>query len=62
DVVVRVDGDAAGVRPHLPAVAAETLAEAISEGPLPAGWPCATVALGATSAAIALRRRAGAGR
>ena len=57
DLVVRFDGDAAGVRPHLPAVAAETLAEAVAEGPLPDGWPAATVTLGATGAAIAIRRR-----
>jgi hypothetical protein len=59
-VVVRFDGDATGVRPHLAAVAADTLADAVAEGPLPDGWPTATVALGATSASIALRRRAGA--
>ncbi len=57
DLVVRFDGDAAGVRPHLPAVAAETFAEAVAEGPLPDGWPAATVTLGATGAAIAIRRR-----
>jgi isoleucyl-tRNA synthetase len=57
DLVVRFDGDAAGVRPHLPAVAAETYAEAVAEGPLPDGWPAATVTLGATGAAIAIRRR-----
>ena len=60
DLVVRFDGDAAGVRSHLAAVAAETLADSVAEGPLPDGWPTATVALGATRASIALRRRAGA--
>jgi hypothetical protein len=37
-------------------VAAETLADAVAEGPLPDGWAHATVALGSGEAAIALRR------
>jgi isoleucyl-tRNA synthetase len=57
DLVVRFDGDAGAVRPLLPAVAAETLAEGVAEGPLPDGWPAATVALGSTIAAVAIRRR-----
>ena len=57
DLVVALPEPAAGVRPHLAAVAAETLADAVAEGPLPDGWPHATVALGGTEAGIALRRR-----
>jgi hypothetical protein len=37
-------------------VAAETLADAVDEGPLPDGWPRATVALGGAEVGIALRR------
>jgi isoleucyl-tRNA synthetase len=61
DLVVALPHTAAGVRPHLPAVAAETLADAVAEGPLPDDWPRATVALGGAEAAIALRRRGGGG-
>jgi isoleucyl-tRNA synthetase len=57
DLVVALPDGAAGVRPHLPAVAGETLAEVIGEGPLPDGWARATVALGGGEAGIALRRR-----
>jgi len=59
DLVVALPDAAAGVRPHLAAVAAETLADAVAEGPLPHDWPRATVALGGAEAAIALRRRGG---
>jgi isoleucyl-tRNA synthetase len=59
DLVVRFDGDAAAVRPHLPAVAEATLAAATAEGPLPDGWPAASVTLGTATAAIAIRRRVG---
>ncbi len=59
DLVVRFDGEAAAIRHHLPALAVETLADSVAEGPLPDGWPTVAVALGATSAAIALRRRNG---
>ena len=45
------------MRAHLEAVATETLADAVAEGPAPAGWPTATVALIAATATIALRRR-----
>jgi len=57
DLVVALPDAAAGVRPHLPGVAAETLADAVAEGPLPDGWPHATVALRGAEAAIAIRRR-----
>jgi len=57
-LVVTLPDGAADVRPHLPAVGAETLADAISEGPLPGGWPRATVALGAGEAAVAICRLA----
>ena len=57
DLVVALPEPAAGVRPHLPAVAADTLADAVAEGPLPDGWAHATVALGGAEAGIALRRR-----
>jgi isoleucyl-tRNA synthetase len=60
DLVVALPDGAAGVRLHLPAVAAETLADAVAEGPLPDGWARATVALSDVEAAIALRRREGA--
>jgi isoleucyl-tRNA synthetase len=59
DLVVSLPEAAAGVRPHLAAVAAETLADALSEGPLPDGWPRATIALAGAAAAIAIRRRDG---
>jgi isoleucyl-tRNA synthetase len=57
DLVVAFDGDAAAIRPHLQAVALETLADSVAEGPLPESWPTATIALWATNAAIAIRRR-----
>ena len=57
-LVVTLPDGAADVLPHLPAVGAETLADAISEGPLPGGWPRATVALGAGEAAVAICRLA----
>jgi hypothetical protein len=38
-------------------VAVETLADTLAEGPLPDGWPRATVALGGADVTIALRRR-----
>jgi isoleucyl-tRNA synthetase len=59
DVVVALPDAVAGVRPHLAAVAAETLAHALVEGPLPDGWPRATVVLGGTVVAIAIQRRGG---
>ena len=59
DLVVALPAAAAGVRPHLPAVAAETLADAVVEGPPPDGWPRATVALGGVEATIAIRRHGG---
>jgi isoleucyl-tRNA synthetase len=59
DLVVALPDEAAGIRPHLAAVAAETLADAVAEGPLPDGWAHATVALSGVEAAIALRRRNG---
>jgi isoleucyl-tRNA synthetase len=59
DLVVALPDGAAGVRPHLPAVAAETLAHAVAEGPLPDGWSHATLSLGGVEAAIALRRHVG---
>ena len=59
DLVVALPDAAAGVRSHLAAVAAETLADAVAEGPLPDGWPRATVALGGAEASIAIRRRGG---
>jgi isoleucyl-tRNA synthetase len=56
-LVVTLPDAGAGVRPHLPAVGAETLADSIAEGPLPDGWPRATVALGGGEAAFAICRR-----
>jgi isoleucyl-tRNA synthetase len=59
DLVVAFDGDAEAIRPHLPAVALETLAESVAEGLPPEGWPTATISLGATNATIAIRRLGG---
>ncbi len=59
ELVVQLEGDAAAIRPHLPTVASETLAASVAEGVPPEGWPAATVALGATTARIAIRRRDG---
>ncbi len=59
DLVVAFEGDATAIRPHLTAVALETLAESVAEGPPPEGWPTATFALSATTATIAIRRRGG---
>jgi isoleucyl-tRNA synthetase len=58
DLVVSFDGPADGVRAYLGSVAAETLAVAVAEGPLPDGWPAARVALGSGTATVAIRRRA----
>jgi isoleucyl-tRNA synthetase len=57
DLAVAFDGPADAVRAHLPAVAAETLADAVAEGPLPAGWATATVALTTSTAHVAIRRQ-----
>ncbi|MCU0477400.1 MAG: class I tRNA ligase family protein [Chloroflexi bacterium] len=59
ELVVQFDGDAMAIRPHLSAVASETLAVSVAEGVLPEGWPASTVALGSVVARIAIRRRAG---
>jgi isoleucyl-tRNA synthetase len=60
DLVVSLAGDeAARVRPYLPGVAADTLADAYAEGPLPDGWPTARIALGRAVAEVAIRRRDG---
>jgi isoleucyl-tRNA synthetase len=58
DLVVGLPGAADRVRAHLPAVAAETLAASVAEGPAPDGWAAATVALGGAPATVAIRRRA----
>jgi len=39
-------------------LAAETLADTVAEGPLPDGWPRATIALGGAEVTVAIRRRA----
>ena len=59
ELVVQFDGDATAIRPHLSAVASETLAVSVAEGVLPGGWAASTVALGSVIARIAIRRRAG---
>jgi isoleucyl-tRNA synthetase len=60
DLVVSLEGGSAAlIRPHLVAVARETLADALTEGPAPDGWPQAVVALAGGEATIALRRRDG---
>ncbi len=59
EVVVALPAGAAWVRPHLPRVAAETLADAVAEGLPPDGWPRAAVVLGGAEASIAIRRRGG---
>ncbi len=63
DVVLALEGEAtaASIRPYLPGIAVETLADACREGPLPAGWATATVSLGVARAAIAIRRSDGTG-
>ncbi len=59
-LVVALDGgDAAGLRPHLEALAVETLASTVIVGPAPAGWRSATVALASGTVGIALRRDEG---
>jgi len=58
DLVIALPDGSGGVRPHLPAVAAETLADTVAEGPLPDGWPRATIALGGAEVTVAIRRRA----
>ncbi len=50
-------GDGARVGPFLEAVAAETLVEALAEGPLPDGWIRGEVGLGGGPASFALRAR-----
>jgi len=55
ELAIAFDGADEGVRPHLAAVAAETLAE-LREGEPPDGWPTASVALGRGRARLALRR------
>jgi isoleucyl-tRNA synthetase len=57
DLAVAFEGPADAVRAHLPLVAAETLADAVAEGPLPEGWTTATVALTTATATVAIRRR-----
>jgi hypothetical protein len=47
------------VREHLASVATDTLADALTEGPVPAGWPRVSVALSSGSADVAIRRRDG---
>ena len=57
DLVIAFEGPADAVRAHLPAVAAETLADGVAEGPLPDGWPSASVVLATATATVAIRRR-----
>jgi isoleucyl-tRNA synthetase len=59
DLVVSFEGPADGIRAYLGSVAAETLAVAVAEGPLPAGWPAARVVLGSATATVAIHRRTG---
>jgi isoleucyl-tRNA synthetase len=56
-----VDGLPERVRPFLEVVAAETLADALTVGPAPAGTTSSSVPLDGTPTTIALRRRASGG-
>ena len=58
ELAVSLDEAEAGrLRPFLPALALETLADAVATGPIPDGWPATAVDLGGTRATVALRRR-----
>ena len=54
DLVVDLGVDAVRIAPHLPAIAAETLADRATVGLPPAGWPQASVKLSGGEARVAL--------
>jgi isoleucyl-tRNA synthetase len=56
DLVADLGVDAARIGPYLEAVAAETLADAITMSAPPAGWPQASVKLSGGETHVALRR------
>jgi isoleucyl-tRNA synthetase len=56
DLVADLGVDAARIGPYLEAVAAETLADAITMSAPPAGWPQASVKLSGGETYVALRR------
>jgi isoleucyl-tRNA synthetase len=56
DLCVELGPHATAVGPYLDAVATETLADSMTGGPLPAGWPKASVKTSGGDVGIALRR------
>jgi isoleucyl-tRNA synthetase len=56
DLCVELGPHATAVGPYLDAVATETLADSMTGGPLPAGWPQASVKTSGGDVGIALRR------
>ena len=56
DLCVELGPHATAVGPYLDAVATETLADSMTGGPLPAGWPQASVKTSGGEVGIALRR------
>ncbi len=61
-VVSLAVAQATTLSPYLPAVARETLADRLTEGPVPDGWASARVVLGGSEVTIALRRHGGSGK
>ncbi len=58
ELVVELGPEAAGIGPHLAAVGTETLADIVTIGPAPEGWPRSSVRLSGGEVIVALRRTA----